>query len=512
MPQTPYSHKIKTPEEIRDIIGPRPRGGQVIMCHGAFDVIHPGHLRHLMYAKERADILIASLTSDEFITKGPRRPFVPEELRAINLAALEMVSHVVIDRHPTPIENIQTIQPDLFAKGFEYVTNGLHPKTREESEALESYGGEIIFTPGDIVYSSSALLTLQSPDLAVEKLLVLMESEGVSFDDLRGSLRSLSGLKVHIVGDTIVDRYTYCSLLGAAPKSPTISVKQEQSETFIGGAAIVAKHARAFGATVTLSTILGDDDAKEFVLDGMRAAGIEILAHVDESRPTTVKERFVVDSHKMLQVDKLDNRIVSAASVENLRAEIDGTRADVYIFSDFRHGIFHPTTIDPLRAAIRPGAFMAADSQVSSRWGNILDFKDFDLVTPNEREARFALGDQDSVIRPLATALYNDARCKWLIVKLGERGLLCHRGPKGLLREFFNLDSFVEQLADPVGAGDSLLALGSLALAQSGNFVIAAILGNLAASVACESEGNVPVGRDEVEKKIDKIEKAARLS
>ena len=191
---------------------------------------------------------------------------------------------------------------------------------------------------------------------------------------------------------------------------------------------------------------------------------------------------------------------------------IGSSASDVYIFSDFRHGIFHQGTVAPMTAAIGSGAFKAADSQVSSRWGNILDFQDFDLITPNEREARFALADQDSVIRPLATNLWTRARCEWLILKLGERGVLCHRGSNLLPRDFFSLDSFVETLVDPVGAGDSLLALSSLVLAQSGNFVLAAILGNLAAAVACEREGNVPVAIAEVEAKLDTLERSANLS
>ena len=65
-----------------------------------------------------------------------------------------------------------------------------------------------------------------------------------------------------------------------------------------------------------------------------------------------------------------------------------------------------------------------ADSQVASRWGNILDFQGFDLVTPNEREARFALGDQDLTVRPMALELYQKLQCKTLILKLGERGIL----------------------------------------------------------------------------------------
>src|ERR1700694_1175439 len=153
-----YRDKIKTLEQLGAAIGQRPRRKTVIMCHGAFDIVHPGHLRHLMYAKEKADLLVASLTADEHATKAAFRPYVPQELRAANLAAMEMVDFVIIDPNPTPIANIKTLQPDYFAKGYEYFADGVPPQTQEEIKALDSYGGEIVFTPGDVVYSSSALI------------------------------------------------------------------------------------------------------------------------------------------------------------------------------------------------------------------------------------------------------------------------------------------------------------------------------------------------------------------
>jgi cytidyltransferase-like protein len=240
--KTQYGHKIKTLQGLREAIGPRPRQKRVIMCHGTFDIVHPGHLRHLMYAKEKADLLIASLTADDHIMKANHRPFVPQELRAANLAALEMVDFVIVDPNPTPIEQMRVIQPDFFAKGYEYFANGVPPKTQEELDTLAEYGGEMVFTPGDIVYSSSALIESSPPNLGIEKLLALMDSEGVGFDDLRRTLHGLTGLKVHVVGDTIVDTYSYCSLLGATAKSPTFSVKHDFSEQYAGGAAVGARH------------------------------------------------------------------------------------------------------------------------------------------------------------------------------------------------------------------------------------------------------------------------------
>lgn len=507
-----FSHKIKTAEQVRDAIGPRPRKKKIIMCHGTFDVVHPGHVRHLLYAKTKADILIASLTADEHITKGNMRPYVPEDLRAINLAALEMVDYVVIDRDPTPLRNLAAIQPDYFAKGYEYTSGQVHPKTQEEIKVLESYGGEVIFTPGDIVYSSSALIELAPPAIAVEKLMLLMQGEDIGFDDLRGTLQKLKGLRAHVVGDTIVDSYTYTSMIGGMSKTPTISVHFEKKTDFVGGAGVVAKHLKAAGAEVTFSTILGDDALKSFVLDDLNTYGVHCLPIIDPTRPTTNKNAIVAEGYRLLKVDTLDNRSISDKAVEQLRRQIGDTRSDAIVFSDFRHGVFNRSTIPHLTSAIPAGTFRVADSQVASRWGNILEFEGFDLITPNEREARFALGDQDSVVRPLALELHRRSKCKTVILKCGDRGLITYRSDSPVdYRAFFTIESFAKPVVDAVGAGDALLAYATLALVATKNDVIASILGNMAAAIECEHEGNVPVTPDLMLKKIEAVEKHARF-
>jgi len=503
-----FSHKIKTPHEVRNAIGPRPRKKKVIMCHGTFDVVHPGHVRHLLYAKTKAAVLIASLTADEHITKGNMRPYVPEELRAVNLAALEMVDYVIIDRDPTPLRNLALIQPDFFAKGYEYTAGSIHPKTQEEVDVLEAYGGEMIFTPGDIVYSSSALIELAPPSIAVEKLMTLMQAENVSFKDLRNVLDKLKGLRVHVIGDTIVDSYTYCSMIGGMTKTPTMSVRYERKVDFSGGAAVVAKHLCSAGADVTFSTVLGNDPLKTFVLDDLKAHGVRCLPIIDETRPTTNKNAIITETYRLLKIDTLDNRSISDKIVEQLKRQIAETKSDAVVFSDFRHGVFNRSTVPQLTAAIPAGVFRVADSQVASRWGNILEFQDFDLITPNEREARFALGDQDSVVRPLALELHKRARCKTLILKLGDRGIITYRSDSPVdYRAFFTVESFAGGVIDTVGAGDALLAYATLAMVATKNDVIASILGSIAAGVECEHDGNWPVLPDQVVKKIDAVEK-----
>lgn len=505
-----YRHKIKTAEELRQIIGARPRVKKVIMCHGVFDVVHPGHLRHLIYAKSKADILVASLTADIHISKGHYRPHVPQDLRALNLAAYEIVDYVLIDKNPAPIKNISYLQPDFFAKGYEYTAGGLPPKTQEEANILHTYGGEMIFTPGDIVYSSSRLIDLAPPAIRHEKLLSFMDTESLTFQALREALAKLTGLKVHVVGDTIVDSYTHAAMIGGQTKTPTMSVLYERRDDYIGGAAVVAEHLRAAGAQVTFSTVLGNDPFKDFVLEGLAKRGIDCRAIVDSTRPTTNKNAIVTGGYRLLKIDTLDNRSISDEIVEKLTATIRDVRGDAVVFSDFRHGIFNRRTIPRLIKAIPDGMFKVADSQVASRWGNITEFMEFDLITPNEREARFALGDQDSGIRPLASALYDAARCKTLMLKLGERGVLtCRSADHESLDSFVVVDSFVDRLVDAVGAGDALLAYATLSKLATGSDAVATILGSLAAACECEVDGNIPVTPVDVGRKIDAIERDA---
>lgn len=504
------SHKVRTAAEIASLIGPRPRAKKVIMCHGTFDIVHPGHVRHLLYAKSKGDVLVASLTADRHIVKANFRPYVPQELRAFNLAALEVVDYVVIDEDPTPIKNIAIIQPDYFAKGYEYTRDGLHPRTAEEKTAVEAYGGELIFTPGDIVYSSSNIIESEPPAIATEKLMTLLEGEGLSFDNLRHTLDKLQGIRVHVVGDTIIDSYTHTTLIGGMTKTPTMSVRFEERSDFVGGAGIVAKHLKAAGADVTFSTVLGKDPLADFALGDLEAAGVTCKPIIDPTRPTTNKNAIVAGGYNLLKIDTVDNRSISERILRSVAEQIAALPAEIVVFSDFRHGIFNRDTIPPLTAAVPKEAFRVADSQVASRWGNILEFHGFDLITPNEREARFALGDQDSVVRPLGLELYRQAGCKTLILKLGSRGLMTFRSVPMKdedVRSFFALDSFADRVVDAVGSGDALLAYAALSLFATRNSVIASVLGSLAAAVECEHEGNVPVTPQDVIRTLDHFER-----
>jgi bifunctional ADP-heptose synthase (sugar kinase/adenylyltransferase) len=259
---------------------------------------------------------------------------------------------------------------------------------------------------------------------------------------------------------------------------------------------------------VTFSTVLGNDSLGEFVTDGLKEAGITCNIIVDETRPTTNKNAIIAGGYRLLKIDTLDNRSISETILESLVGRISNTPTDAIVFSDFRHGIFNQHTVATLTEALPKNVFCVADSQVASRWGNITEFKNFDLITPNEREARFALGDQDSTVGALAGSLAAETGCGLLLLKLGDRGIFgldSTTDPASETGGYFSIDSFAKNVVDAVGAGDALLAYATLAMKATNNKIVAGILGSMAAACECEFDGNIPIKPSDVLSRIDDV-------
>ena len=496
-----YKKKILSIEKLKIHIENPPRKKKVILCHGVFDIVHPGHIRHLAHARSKADILVVSVTADRFVKKGNYRPHVPEGLRAMNLAVLDFVDFVIIDSNSKPLKMLNLIKPDFYAKGFEYSQVNKFPATTEEMRLLKKIGSKIIFTPGDVVYSSSKILNKEQPKLKYEKILDLVLKNKTSIDNLIQLLDKIKKIKVHVIGDTIVDTFTYGSHIGGQAKTPTLSIKYLHEKSFVGGAAVVARHLRKAGASVTFTSIIGKDYFGKFVKSQLKKDRIKFNNIYENNRPTTNKNLIISSDHKLLKLDKVDNSPIEDPSIQKIISFIKKVKADIIIFSDFRHGIFNQSTITSFVEVAPKKTIKIADSQVASRWGNICEFKNFDLITPNEKEARFAIGNQDSTVGYLAGAVLKNAKAKNIILKLSEKGIL------GLDKNnnYFSIDSFCDILKDAVGSGDALLAYSSLIYYQSKSLFKASLIGSLAAACECEKEGNIPIGIEEIKKKLTEL-------
>ena len=501
-----YSHKLVKIDFIKKKVGKFPRKNKIILCHGVFDIVHPGHIRHLTYAKSQCDILVVSCTSDKFIDKGVYRPHIPQKMRALNLAALEMVDFVLIDDNKKPLNLLNKLKPDFFAKGFEYTSKGLPQATQEEKNVIDRYGGKLIFTPGDIVYSSTKFLNYSPPNLDLEKLDLIMKTNQISFDELISIVKKLNTLSVHVLGDSIVDTYTRTNFIGGQTKTPTFSVLYDKEENYVGGAAIVALHLKAAGAKVSFTSLVSNDKKGKFVKDQLKKNKITSTFFEEKNRPTTNKNTFISSNYRLLKVDTLSNAPITEETLEKILKNIKKSKSDIVVYSDFRHGIFNPSSITKLLNAIPKKIFKVGDSQVASRWGNITQFRNFDLITPNEREARFSLADQDSTVGKLAGLLLERTKYKNLILKLGSRGVFCNGYVKNKYSPF-SIGAFAKNVVDPVGSGDALLAYSSLVLKKSKSLIKSSIIGSFAAACECESEGNIPVSYKNIVDKIKEIQK-----
>src|SRR5277367_4270541 len=132
----------------------RLNGKNFVHCLGCFDIVHPGHIMHLQYARSLGDILVVSVSADSQVNKGVDRPLIPDDLRAASLAALECVDWVYVSPDPTAVELLERLRPDVYVKGQEYETNR-DPRFLAERQAVERNGGRVVFSSGDVVYSST---------------------------------------------------------------------------------------------------------------------------------------------------------------------------------------------------------------------------------------------------------------------------------------------------------------------------------------------------------------------
>jgi rfaE bifunctional protein nucleotidyltransferase chain/domain len=134
------------------------RGKIIVLCHGCFDLMHPGHIKYFQAAKKMGDILVVTVTPDIYVDKGPGRPVFNQTLRAESIAALSCVNYVAVNIWSTAEETLRVLKPHVYVKGQEF--ENLEDKTgkiQKEYEVLKEIGAQIAFTR-EVVFSSTELL------------------------------------------------------------------------------------------------------------------------------------------------------------------------------------------------------------------------------------------------------------------------------------------------------------------------------------------------------------------
>ncbi|HYE63731.1 MAG TPA: PfkB family carbohydrate kinase [Phycisphaerales bacterium] len=490
----------------------RRAGRALVQCHGCFDIVHPGHIRHLRQARSLGDLLLVSITGDPGISKGVGRPLIPEELRAENLAALDCVDYVYVDDQPTALSLLEAVKPDVYVKGKEYESNN-DPRFAAERQAVERAGGRVVFSSGDVVFSSTALIAAleQSADPYHQRLVQLCQREELSGPTLYSLITSFKGKRVAVVGEVILDTYILCDRPEVASESPVMTLRPLEARHYDGGAAVVARHLAALGAKPVLVTVLPATRDGAALRERLEAEGIEVRAMAVKT-PVPEKQRFLVGAQKVMKVDLVEPLVLDAGAQERFVEMAVGAcgeepprsggvpRAEAAIVTDFGLGLFVPKMMARLCKGLRTRV-KTLTGDVSGKRSNLRFMREMDLLCPSEQELREVMRLHGEGLPLVAYRLLEATQSKAAFVTLGADGLIAFSPVEGaetaegwttrLNSE--HVPALVPIALDPLGCGDSLLSVATLALSAGGSLVQAAFLGACAGAVQVQRLGNMAV-------------------
>jgi rfaE bifunctional protein kinase chain/domain len=483
------------------------QGYKAVHCHGGFHILHPGHIRHLKWAKSQGKVLTVGVVTDH-AGRSMEPHQIPAAVRAENLAHLEFVDYVhIYDGEVSQL--LSRLRPDIYVKGSEFRdANGAF---REERAAVEAYGGEIRFSSGDVVYEPIQSQSLDRIAPLDSSARAFCARHGIDTRRMRSVIQGIEGQQVLVVGETIIDEYVHCDPLGMSSDSPTVVVRPTESELFLGGAGIVAQHVAAMGAKPVFFSVVGQDVQADFARAELERRDIDYRLVVDSSRPTIHKKRFLSSGKKLLNVNSFRDQDIDAKTAGRLCDAITSRKAGIsaVIISDFSYGVLSPPVLETVLEVARAEDIpVVGDVQCSSQIGQVTRLKGLTAATPSEREARLALWDRESGLADLGVKLLDETRHRALVLTLGARGLMIldteghdwediavppqmHAIKKKLLIEY--LPAFGGNVIDAMGAGDAMLSAFTAALSAGASIMEAAYLGNCASAIEIGHMGNIPV-------------------
>ena len=445
----------------------------------------------MSFAKRLAPKLIVGIYGDDYQQANIGRP-LSERLMA--LKTLNLIDQIVeVDNNIISV--LKKVKPNFIVKGSEFKGNF----NLEEDYVKNNDTCQLVFSPGDMEAVWDGKKDQNQNTIHDSNFL---NKHNIDLKDLSKTVRRFKELRVAVIGETIIDDYIDCTALGMSQEDPTIVVKPIEKKRFLGGAAIVAAHAKSLGATVEFVTQLGRDEEAKFTKTKLNELGIKFKNVSEEFRPTILKTRYRANSKTLLRVTRVEETPLEVSLQKKIVSYFKKIlkRVDVLIFSDFNYGFISDDIIKKtISMAKQQGVKIAADSQSSSQIGDISRFEGIDLITPTEREARLAVKSKGDGLTVLCEKLKNKCNLKHVVLTMAEHGLLVHSDQN---EENWRTDQILALNRYPIdvaGAGDSFLTAAALSLSINENIWEAAYLGNVAASVQVSKTGNVPIAQNELE-------------
>jgi len=466
-----------------------------VLVFGQFRAVHVGHLRLFEYARSLGDTLIVAIN-----TRGKEQKdidFSETIIRSFPFA-LTVIKYDHIE------ELLSETKPDIVVRGQEF-----RNIEDEENEVVIRFGIRLMFGSGNTYLSEEDFNYKRTTDISIkEEFRHYASQKGLSADLLRSVIKGFTKKRVVVAGDLIVDEIIMCQALGMSREDPVVVSTPISTHKFVGGAGIVAAHCKALGAEVSLVSLVGGDDSARWAENYLSEMKIDTHFIKDLNRPTVVKQRFRNSSQTLFRLTHFRSEEADDSLVREITRILKSliNNCDLLIFSDFSYGTLNDKVMAniQLKRLREKGLLVAADSQSSSQVGSLSKFKDIDLVSPTEYEARIELRNELDGIAVLAYELGKSLKSKSVILKLGADGVLVG-GKESGVPYAEKVPAANQHPVDVSGAGDSLLAVSALALTCGRKLFEAAFLGSLAAGIQVSRKGNIPIEISEMEDFIGRV-------
>jgi len=465
---------------------------KIIHCHGVFDLVHAGHIKHFQEAKKIGDFLVVSITSDKYVNKGLGRPIFNENLRAEFLSSITYIDAVYINHHATSEKLISLIKPNIYFKGPDYKDNQ-KDRTKnilKEISSVKKHGGRIVYS-NDITFSSSNLINNYFDYYnSNQKKFLSSISKKYNFDFIFNKINQLKKLKVLLIGETIIDQYIFGEVLGKSGKEPHLVLKEGTKESYLGGAAAVANHLSTFCKEVKFVTLAGEEkDNLNFIKRSLKK-NIKVKFFNKKNSPTIIKKRFIdkISQSKLLGVYSINE--------ENLQKNLENrfincikkyaSSCDLILVSDYGHGFISNKAAKIFSSSKK---FFSLNAQINASnrgYHSLRKYKKIDNLIINENELRHEMRDKVGNIEKLSLKLIKDLKVNKLTVTRGKNGaILIEKNGKTV-----SSPAFANKVIDKVGAGDAMLVVISLCMKMKMPSDLVLFLGSLAGATAVENIGN----------------------
>jgi rfaE bifunctional protein kinase chain/domain len=466
---------------------------KIILCHGVFDLLHIGHIKHLKKAKELGNILVATITPDKYVNKGPGKPVFNENLRSEAIAAIRFVDYVAINNTPTAVNPLRIIKPNIYCKGKDYknINDDLTGEIKNELKEIKKNNGKIVFTD-ELTFSSSRLINRSTDFFSLNQKKILKRiRNNFNFEKIKTYIDNFKQLKILVIGEAIIDQYNFCEAVGKSGKEPILVLKEKKKEQYLGGALSIARNLSVFSKKISIISMLGEN--KNYLNDIKKQLPKNIKTNFifKENSPTIVKKRYVDDisKSKIIGVYDINDQILNDKDEKIfnklLLKEID--KHDMVIVSDYGHGLISKKSASLI---CHKAKFLALNAQVNATnfgYHTIGNYKNFNTLIINEREIRHEMRDNNIKLEILMKNLSKEKNIKNIIVTRGASGAILYYKPKN---KFYYSDAYAHKILDKTGAGDTMLSIIAPLIKGNINKDVVLLISSLAAAQSVEFMGN----------------------